>query len=162
MQALLAMRSVATGHETRGKIESDKRKQLQARAAEDVAGARGGVSGPPAPSSFNVANSEYVREHAQAQTLMRREQDASLDTMSSALDRIGEMATTIDNELREQDAILVDVDRDMDTAQGKMDSAIKGVEKLLKTKDKCQLATIVCLVVVFLIVAIVAFYQLTG
>ena len=37
-----------------------------------------------------------------------------------------------------------------------MDHAIKGVEKLLKTKDRCQLATICILVVVFVIVAIIA------
>ena len=44
----------------------------------------------------------------------------------------------------------------MDEAQGKMDAAIKGVEKLLKTKDRCQLFTIGALVVVFVIVAIIA------
>ena len=47
-------------------------------------------------------------------------------------------------------------DRDVDVAQGKMDAAIKGVSKLLKTKDRCQLATIAALVVIFVIVAIVA------
>jgi len=47
-------------------------------------------------------------------------------------------------------------DRDVDVAQGKMDAAIKGVAKLLKTKDRCQLATIAALVVIFVIVAVIA------
>ena len=41
--------------------------------------------------------------------------------------------------------------------QGKLDQANKAVEKLLKTKDKCQIATIFILVAVFIITAIIAF-----
>lgn len=40
--------------------------------------------------------------------------------------------------------------------QGKMDQAVKNIEKLLKTKDRCQLATIFILVVVFVIVTAIA------
>jgi t-SNARE complex subunit (syntaxin) len=54
------------------------------------------------------------------------------------------------------------VEEGIDSAQGKMDAAIKQVEKLLKTKDKCQLATIVGLTLTFVIVAIIAFYVVTS
>jgi hypothetical protein len=40
--------------------------------------------------------------------------------------------------------------------QGKMDQAMKNIEKLLKTKDRCQLATIFILVVIFVIVTAIA------
>jgi len=78
------------------------------------------------------------------------------------LSRVNEMAVTISSELKEQEKILDDVETSMDVAQGKMDGAIAGIEKLLKTKDKCQLMTICTLVVVFMVVAIIAFYMLTG
>ena len=71
------------------------------------------------------------------------------------------MAVTIDSELKEQDKILADIDSEMDTAQSKMDGAIKSVEKLLKTKDKCQLMVIAGLTLVFIIVAVIAIYVIT-
>lgn len=37
-----------------------------------------------------------------------------------------------------------------------MDQAMKQVQKLLQTKDKCQLITIFALVVIFIIVAAIA------
>jgi t-SNARE complex subunit (syntaxin) len=55
-----------------------------------------------------------------------------------------------------QEVILNDVDKGVDEAQGKMDQAIKGIEKLLKTKDRCQLVTIAVLVLIFVIVTAVA------
>lgn len=49
-----------------------------------------------------------------------------------------------------------DIDKSTDTAQSKMDNALKSIEKLLKTKDRCQLCTIFALVVIFVIVTAVA------
>jgi len=103
-----------------------------------------------------------MRQQGQAQATIRRDQDQTLDKMGNTLDRLSEMAHTIDSELKEQDKILTDVEEGIDSAQGKMDAAIKQVEKLLKTKDKCQLATIVGLTLTFVIVAIIAFYVVTS
>jgi len=154
------MHQTFTSPETRGKIQSDQRKQLAARAVEDVEAA--GSRAPAGPSSYHVANDDYMRQQGQAQATIRRDQDQTLDKMGNTLDRLSEMAHTIDSELKEQDKILTDVEEGIDSAQGKMDAAIKQVEKLLKTKDKCQLATIVGLTLTFVIVAIIAFYVVTS
>lgn len=58
--------------------------------------------------------------------------------------------------------MLADIEEETDRAQGKMDGAIKKVQKLLKTKDNCQLATIAGLTIAFIIVALIAFYVVTG
>ena len=144
------MRDIFTGRETQGKMESDQRKELHARQASDTANAA------QKQNVYNQANSDFLRSEQQAQTQIRREQDQSLDKMSNSLDRLGQMARSIDVELAEQDKIITDIDKDIDVAQNKMDSAIKGVEKLLKTKDRCQLATIFTLTLIFVIVTIIA------
>ena len=147
------MNDVFTSRETRGKIESDQRKQLAARASDEVAAV--GSRAPAGPSAHTQANADYLRDQAQAQTQLRKEQDQGLDKIGNTLDRLNEMAVTIDSELKEQDKILADIDTEMDSAQNKMDGAIKSVEKLLKTKDKCQLCVIAGLTLTFVIVAII-------
>jgi t-SNARE complex subunit (syntaxin) len=115
-----------------------------------------GSRAPAGPSAHTQANADYLRDQAQAQAQLRKEQDQGLDKIGNTLDRLNEMAVTIDSELKEQDKILADIDTEMDSAQNKMDGAIKSVEKLLKTKDKCQLCVIAGLTVTFVIVAMIA------
>ena len=156
---LVHMNGVFTSRETRGKIEADQRKQLAARASDEVAAV--GSRAPAGPTAHNLANADFLRDQAQQQSQLRREQDQGLDKIGNTLDRLNEMAVTIDSELKEQDKILADVDAEMDVAQNKMDGAIKSVEKLLKTKDKCQLCVIAGLTLVFIIVAVIAIYVIT-
>lgn len=150
------MRDTFTSQEVVGKLQADQRKELHTRAAvdRDAAGSKG--------NAYTASNSEFVRDQQAQQQAVRAQQDQTLDRMGNSLETLGEMAKGIQTELQEQEKILDDVDRDVDEAQNKMDKAIQGIEKLLKTKDKCQLATIFILVGVFIAVAIVAFYKLTG
>jgi len=162
MQALIGMHEIFSGRETRAKLDADKRKQLAARAAEEVSASAGAGGSGAATSAYTKANSAYIGDHRQAQQQMVREQNTQLDTMSSSLDQLNMMAGTIKDELEDQEKILTDVESGIDTAQSKMDSVTKHIEKLLKTKDKCQIMTICLLVLLFVVVAGVAFYVLTG
>ena len=67
------------------------------------------------------------------------------------------MARAMKTEIEDQTVMIDDVDAQVEVAQNKMDQAMKGIQKLLKTKDTCQIATIAGLVLVFIIVAVVAF-----
>lgn len=156
LQGLNHMRGVFFGRDTKAKMEGDQRKELAKRSASEVTAAAA------ASSSYAKANSEFVREQVQEQALIRRQQDETLGALSGSLSRVGEMALTIKDELKEQDKMLDDIHEQTDIAQSKMDSAISRVEKLLKTKDRCQICTILILVVAFVVVAIVAFYTLVG
>ncbi len=51
--------------------------------------------------------------------------------------------------------MLGDLDEGVGEAQGKMDANMKNIEKLLKTKDKCQIWTIVSLIIVFVVLVVV-------
>lgn len=149
------MKEIFNSRETRGKIDADQKRELNTRAVSESRAAAG-------PTAYNVANSEFVNTQSQQQTQIRREQDETLGKMANSLDVLDNMARTIESELKDQEVLMNDIDSEMTVAQSKMDSAMKSVEKLLKTKDKCQLCTIALLVVAFLIVAIIAFYVLTG
>lgn len=152
---LNAMRAAFHGREAKAKLDADSRRELHARAtAEADAAARGA-------GSHARANADYLREQGQAQATLRREQDLALGSLSGSLSRVNEMAVTISSELKEQEKILGDVETSMDAAQGKMDGAIAGIEKLLKTKDKCQLMTICGLTLVFILLACIAMYIIT-
>ena len=144
-QAVTIMRDAFGGRETTSKMEADNRRELHSRQSVEA------NAEAQRQNTYTMANRDYMNDQAQQQSTIRREQDQSLDKMSSSLDRLGQMAREIDTELKDQDKIIEDIDRNVDDVQGRMDSAIKGVEKLLKTKNRCQLATIAILVLILVI-----------
>lgn len=134
------IRSELYSSTAKGKQEADERASLASRAAAD--------------RDVKAAN-RYDAAHAQtfqAQQQIRREQEAVQDQhlgeIDDSLSRLGEMARNIDTELTEQARMLEDAEDEMDEVQGKMDSNLAGIHKLLKTKNNCQLATIAVLVLV--------------
>lgn len=154
--SLNAMRTIFYSKEVKARFEADQRKQLHERAVSDVESAARGAN------AYAKSNADFMTGQAQQQSLIKREQDVALGTLSTSLARVGQMATAINDELKSQDKIMDDIGQDMDKAQTKMDAAIQGVEKLLKTKNRSQMFTICILLVVFVILGIVAFYTLTS
>lgn len=139
------------GPETQGRITADRKRELTVRQATETAAVA------QRESRYGRANDGFVGDHQQQQQQIRQGQDAILVKMDTGLTRLDEMAREMRTEIDAQAVIIEDVDRDVDVAQSKMDHAMKGIQKLLKTKDTCQLATIAGLVLVFIIVAVVAF-----
>lgn len=144
------MKAVFTSRETTAKLEGDAKRDLTARAAREA------DSAARSQNAYTMANSDFVKDQQSQQTMIRREQDQVLDKMASGLDTLKEMAVAIDTELQDQGKMLEDIETEVDTAQNKMDAAMKGIQKLLKTKDNCQLATIFGLVLIFVIVTAIA------
>lgn len=136
-------------------MDGDAKRELAARKAAESADAASVYN------AYSAANSEFVNGQASLQSQLRREQDVALSSLSGSLTRVGEMAKAIDVEVREQDALIEDIDKGVTEAQGKMDNAIARIQKILKTQSNCQLVTIIALVLIFIVVGIVAFYMLT-
>jgi hypothetical protein len=144
-QTVINLRAEFFSPEVKGKLSADERRALAkkvAREAEDSARGSG---------AHAQGNAEFLRGAGSEQQQIRRNQDVVLDKMSHGLDTLNEMALAIDSELKDQEKMVDDIDQKTDEAQGKMDGAIKGIEKLLKTKNNCQLATIAALVIIFVI-----------
>ena len=137
------MRTEINSRETDNKLASDERKALARRVHQDVEDSSRGA--------YAQGNAAHLAGAGQDQKLIMRQQDAVLSKMGEGLTTLKEMATAIDAELKEQEVIVDDIDRQTDAAQTKMDAAIKNIEQLLGTKNTCQLGTIFALVVIFVI-----------
>ena len=148
--AVNAMRADFSSRETQGKLESDQRKELAGRMQADR------ESAARANSAYTKGNASYLGDQSQQQSQIRREQDVSLDKLSGGLDMLREMGNAINDELQTQEKMAEDIDKKIDENQNKFDTVTAGVEKLAGTKDRCQLATIFVLVVIFVIVTAIA------
>lgn len=151
MQIVSGFISTYESPETQGKVTADRKRELTARQASETAAVA------QRESRYGRANDGFVADHQQQQQQIRQNQDAVLGKMDHSLSRLDEMAREMKTEIDAQAVIIDEVDHDVDVAQSKMDHAMKGIQKLLKTKNNCQLATIAGLVVIFIILAVVAF-----
>ncbi len=108
---VMGMKSDFSSRETQGKLEADQKRELTTRMqAERDSAARNA-------NMYTKANSDYMKDQSQAQATIRREQDQTLDKMSTGLDTLREMAVAIDSELKDQEKIIDDVDKSVDEAQ---------------------------------------------
>ena len=148
--SVAAMRADYASRETQGKLESDQRKELAGRMQSDRENAA------RANSAYTKGNASYLADQGQQQATIRREQDQSLDKLSGGLDMLKEMGTAIHDELQTQEKMAEDIEKKIDENQNKFDTVTAGIEKLTGTKDRCQLATIFALVVIFVIVTAIA------
>lgn len=126
----------------RRKIESDEAK---ARRNQNQA-----FSGSPV-NLREQENSRFIQETHQTTTNILLEQDMALDNLNSAVDRLERIGREVNVELKEQNLMLTQLDDDLDDAGNKMNFVMAKLAKLLKTKDSCQIWTIVILFFVLLI-----------
>ena len=79
-----------------------------------------------------------------------------MDGLGRAVDRLGEISRNINQEVKEQNVLLDHLDREIDESAEKMNVVQDALGKLLKTKDGCQIWTIVILgVILILLVCLV-------
>lgn len=88
------------------------------------------------------------------QVQVEREQDEVLDDMTTALDRLQNLAGDINVELKTQDVMLNELDTEIDDASSTMKRTIKRLDKLLATSDKGRLG---CIAMLFLIAILLLF-----
>mmetsp|Transcript_6851 Transcript_6851/g.21240 ORF Transcript_6851/g.21240 Transcript_6851/m.21240 type:complete len:127 (-) Transcript_6851:291-671(-) len=91
-------------------------------------------------------------------TIMQ-EQDEGLEQLDGAVDRVHRMAQEIHGELKTQGNLLEDLENEIDETSEKMNFVMGKLAKLLKTKDNCQLWTIIILTVLFLVMVLVLIWS---
>ena len=72
-------------------------------------------------------------------------QDEALEALGKGVDRLNDLGSAINVELKDQEKMLGGLSGDMDEAEGKMNMVNHYLKKLLNTKDSCQYGTIVVL-----------------
>lgn len=148
--ALAAVKASVNGDKTRRKMEADERKQFAAQSDGDTLGAT---------SATSLENTRFVRDQKTKQQMMLREQDDNLEELDGAVDRVHHMAVEIQGELKDQSKMLDDLETDLDATSERMQFVMGKLQKLLKTKDSCQIWTIVILTLVLVgLVALVIYW----
>lgn len=121
-------------------------------------GGKSASNTPLAPKSSTPFNKKIERENndfIQNQKLDTyqkiAEQDENLMELGGAVDRLQDIATGVNEEVKLQSGLLDDLEKDLDGASSKMDYITHKLGKLLKTKDGCQIWTIVILFVILVV-----------
>ena len=125
--------------------------------AERRAGGGGGRGGAQRSREEEEA-AEFVGDaRTQAQTMLSQ-QDEALEWLDEAVTRVGIMAEDIHEELGQQNKMLADFDDDLADAEEKLGLVMGKLGKLLKTKNRCQLGTILVLCLIVLILLFLVIY----
>ncbi|RYH30688.1 hypothetical protein EON65_04435 [archaeon] len=98
-------------------------------------------------------NSKFIKGQKQQTVQMIKQQDDNLVILGSAVDRVGEMAKTINTEVKEQSIMLDGLDTDINDASSRLNTVQEALGKLLKTKDGCQIWTIVILTAILMLLS---------
>lgn len=98
-------------------------------------------------------NADFVQNQQQQTKRMIEQQDASLESLGVAVDRLGAIGKDIHDEVKEQNSLLDSLGNEVDDAGNKMNVVTASLSKLLKTKDGCQIWTIVILTFILLLLS---------
>eukprot|EP00596_Hydrurales_sp_CCMP1899_P011069 CAMPEP_0119043490 /NCGR_PEP_ID=MMETSP1177-20130426/22759_1 /TAXON_ID=2985 /ORGANISM="Ochromonas sp, Strain CCMP1899" /LENGTH=135 /DNA_ID=CAMNT_0007011721 /DNA_START=385 /DNA_END=792 /DNA_ORIENTATION=- len=96
-------------------------------------------------------NNRFIGEQRQVTKQTINQQDVQLDSLGNAVDRLGMIGRDVNQELKEQNVMIDTLETDLDDAGNKMNVVMASLSKLLKTKDGCQIWTIVVLVLILCI-----------
>jgi hypothetical protein len=91
-----------------------------------------------------------MTEEKQRQAQIVRRQDEHMEGISDSLERLHSVGLNIRSELEEQAVMIDDLHTEVDKAQSSLDRAMGMMQKILKTKDNCQLGTILMLTLVLI------------
>lgn len=142
--AISQARESIAGEKTREKLQADETAQI-ARTQGDLG----------AKTDIEMANTNYIHNQQGQTRHILQEQDENLEQLDGAVDRVHRIATEIHGELKTQSRLIGDLENELDETTEKMNFVMGKLAKLLKTKDSCQLLTIVLLTVVLIILVLI-------
>ena len=90
--------------------------------------------------------------------LMMQEQDDTLEELDEAVIRVGDIADQIHDEVTFQNKMLSDLEDDLVDAEEKLGLVMGKLGKLLKTKSRWQICTILLLILVVIILVFLILY----
>ena len=97
-------------------------------------------------------NSAFINDQRTVTKQAIAQQDKDLTILEEGLDRLNQTGKAINEEIKIQDKMLDHLGADMDDAHQRMDTVLTGLQKLLKTKDNCQIGLIVALALILIVI----------
>lgn len=104
-------------------------------------------------SGRDNGNSKFVGDQRQLTKKMLEQQDSSLGDLSNAVDRLAVIGKEIQEESKTQTILLDNLEVEVDNSSNKMSAVQESLAKLLKTKDGCQIWTIVILTLILILLS---------
>jgi t-SNARE complex subunit (syntaxin) len=126
----------------RKKIEEDERKVKQQSYDDATISMTGAV---------NQENERFLGDQKQVTKKLIQDQDKSLEHLGHAVGRLEQYGREINTEVKEQGKLMDSLGNEIDVASEKMNTVQAALSKLLKTKDGCQIWTIVILALILII-----------
>ena len=153
-------RSVSSLHEIKAKVESESARD---KMAQDEARAKTTFEVETSNPAFggngaDRENTRFIKNQVAEQRYMMGEQDQALDGLGAAVDRLGEIGKEVNTELKEQNLMLNQLEDDLDSAGNRMGVVQAKLSKLLQTKDRCTIWSVVILTLIFCILLFLVFY----
>jgi syntaxin 6 len=115
------------------------------------------TNGGSSQNGFNDQANEFMANAQSRASLMLMQQDEALEDLDMAVVRVGHMAENIHEEIGQQNKMLDEMDADLADAEEQLGVVMGKLAKLLKTKNKCHLGTILCLLVVIVLFLLVLY-----
>ena len=111
-----------------------------------------------ATNEREMGNTNFVVDQQAQASVMMRQQDETLEELDGAVDRVGVLAETINEELATQNKMIDELGEDLDEAEERMGVVMGKLSKLLKTSDGRQLWTIISPTLVLIVICTLVFY----
>ncbi len=131
------------------KILEDERNKAVRRSGDGLLGAR---------NDSERRNTSFVLDNQAQTSLLMEQQDEVLDELGEAVYRVGELAEGISEEIQLQNKMLDELDEDLTNVEEELGMVMGKLAKLLKTKDRWQLRTIMILTLVAIIMFLLVLY----
>jgi t-SNARE complex subunit (syntaxin) len=129
-------------------VEDEKQKAIR-RSGDGLLGAR---------TDQERHNTDFVLNNQAQSSLLMQQQDETLDELGEAVNRVGEMAGTIHEEIELQNQMLEELDEDMTRVEEELGMIMGKLAKFLKTKNKWHLRTILVLSLIVVILFFLVLY----
>jgi syntaxin 6 len=133
--------------------EAVKAKLLQDERAKATRRAAGTIAGSDTETTVRRSIDSHTRE-----SLLMQHQDETLDELGEAVVKVGHMAETINEEIGQQNKMLSEMEEDLDHVEEELGMVMGKLAKVLKTKDRWQLGTIICLTFTVIILFLMVLY----
>jgi cobalamin biosynthesis Mg chelatase CobN len=144
------VRESINSEEVRKKIEEDKQRASRNPMVQMSDSQR------EKQRQLDSENSSFITNQHQQVREQMNQQDRNLDLLGGAIDNVHVKAKLINEEIKEQNVMIDKLGEDVDNSNEKMNVVVAALAKLLKTKDSCQVWTIIILgVVLILLVCLV-------
>ena len=139
---------------------AEREAEARRKEREAVTAAVGGGAASAGDVQLNVRpeprnQREHFQQQQQSVAQLKQEQGEHLSALSTSVAALNQGANTIYDELKEQEAELELLDQDINKASEKMDFVTEKIGKLLKTKSRCGICTVIILSIIVIILIIV-------